>query len=185
MQEEVQNAPVNQEAKDMLPNMQFKNKYAKGDNVWAVFSIGENVKINQLEIKAFVAEVSPAGTRYLYGFTLDGKGHNNGVNMTFLSSDLVFFDRQEAKERAIVRVEDLKKNFDNSIMQVNAQRNETMVKFDGELAKLRAMKEKCNADNLDVEPLEQKAEPVTPEMTPDKEQSNLSDDGEPNKNPEN
>lgn len=180
----------------MSPNMQFENKFAKGDKVWAVFSIGPDVKVNELEIKAFVAEVSEHGTRYLYGFTLDGYGTNEGANMTFLSDDLIFFDKTKAEKRAGERVEDLKAEYDNRIAELNAKRNQAMAQFDDEIARLRKEQLECNANNLEVEPREVQVPPQdvpdvqadteTPETTPDKEQSNSqSDVGEKESNQNN
>lgn len=160
------------------PNMQFKNKYAIGDIVWAVFVNGPNLKVNQFEIKSLNCEVigfdEPA---YIYGFTIDGDGYGDGVNLIFIQENLCFFSRVDAEKKAKTMIGEVLAQYDQEIEQ------ETRT-YEKKIQNLNEQKSKVNANNLEVEPREvevppqeePKADTETPVMTPDEEQSNPSSD---------
>ena len=181
------------EAIVMTPNVQLTNKYSKGDKVWAVFSIGNELKVNEFEIMSFTAElIEDKPVRYLYGFKISGDGHGDGVNLTFLGEDMIFFDRNKAEKRAEQVVGELMESYDKEIedaeMDYKGHLEKTEKTYQAIMTRLREQRNSCTAKNLEVKPREvvvppqepTNAEPVTEPMTPDKEQSNPQSDVEPN-----
>ena len=192
----------------MSPNMQLDNKYCKGDEVWAVFSIGPNIKVGKFTIKSFNAEVmKDKPLRYMYGFSIAGDGHDDGVNLSILMEEMVFFDKNKAKEKAVQMVGDIVSEYSHEIDRMTKEYNTAMevnkAKYEGILETMTQEKSKCNAKNLDVAPREAvvppqekvadgfetkpieennettepvNADPVTPPMTPDNEQTNPESD---------
>uniref|UniRef100_A0A6H1ZRN2 Uncharacterized protein n=1 Tax=viral metagenome TaxID=1070528 RepID=A0A6H1ZRN2_9ZZZZ len=172
----------------MTPNVQLTNKYSKGDKVWAVFSIGNELKVNEFEIMSFTAEIiEDKPVRYLYGFKIAGDGHGDGVNLTFLGENMIFFDRNKAEERAKQVVGELIESYDKEIEDAErdykSHLEKTAKTFDSIMARLREQRNSCNANNLEVKPREVVVPPQTNAdtenvpMTPDKEQSNPQGNG--------
>jgi len=126
------------------PNMQLKNKYAVGDKVWAIFSIGPDIKIGQYTVRSLNAEIigydEPA---YIYGFNIAGDGSEEGVNLTFIKESLIFFDRTEAEKKTAQMVAELLAEYDKE------EANMTK-KFEESMRALREERNKVNNNNLEV-----------------------------------
>jgi hypothetical protein len=124
----------------MTANQQLSNKYKIGDKVWVVFNLEEKIKVNEFSIRVFNTEkVGEGPIKYFYGFSIDGEGKENGVNMSFFDESQLSDTKEEAIKKANESIEILKNNIDNEIEKIK-QSSENQIKIYEE------QKEKIHAD---------------------------------------
>ena len=160
----------------ITPNANLANKYAPGDRVWIVFSLEENIKINQFTILGFVAEQRPAQEgeekkmRYLYAYNVDGEGKENGsVNVSWAEEDLIHFDKKHAQKKAVQLVGDLIYSYREEAENMKASYKQhcemNQKKFEEAMRAHELKMNSVNAKHLEVEGEEEAPECETqPEM---------------------
>jgi len=163
----------------MTHGHKLENKFAIGDEVWAVVALGPNLKVGKYPIRGMNAENLGEQFVYMYHLPVANDGHADGVNMTIVQEDLLSFNREEVEAKAQQMVGKLYKEYDNhiedTIKQLDEQIEQIKEHKDKTVAKLMEEKEKVNADDLVVQPREVSPEepinqPVDEKATIDQEE---------------
>lgn len=144
-------------------NQRLTNKFAVGDEVWAVVSLGPDLKVGKYTIKGMNAELLEGGKwEYMYHIPVGEDGHADGVNLTVAPERLMSHSREDAEKYAQSAVNDIYKEYDIKIAEVTKefekQMEESQNRFDRTIAQYMEEKEKCNADDLVIQPREVKPE---------------------------
>lgn len=171
----------------MTHDHKLDNRFAIGDEVWAVVALGPDLKVGKYPIKGINAENIGGGFYYMYHLPVEHDGHADAVNMTIVREDLLFFDREAAEAKAHESVREIQKSYDDKIAELkdeyDKQMEDSKDQFEKVLAKLIEEREKCNADDLVIQPREaivptaEPAEP-TPNPSPDEPANPTPAEGE-------
>lgn len=150
--------PENKVNVGMTRECKLSNKFAYGDQVWAVVALGPELKVGKYPVLAMNAEFLGQEWVYMYHLPVAADGHADGINNTIVREDMAFFTREEAEARAHECVKDIQKEYDKEIERVSKeyedQMEESKKRFERTISKLHEEKDRCNADDLVIQPRE-------------------------------
>jgi len=157
----------------LTPNATLANKYVPGDQVWVVFSIGPDIKINQFTLTGFVAQLKPdtKEMEYLYSYQMDGTGKEDGVNPSWAKEELIHFDKKHAEKKAVQMMGDLiaayRDEMENKKLEYQELCLSNQKKFDSEMTRMAAEMSQINAKHLEVAAAPGQDQPAEPTQNPE------------------
>lgn len=146
----------------------LSNKFAIGDEVWAVVALGPDLKVGKYPVMGMNAENIGDGFKYMYHLPISNDGHADSINMTIVDEDLMYFDRSDAEKRAVRTVNELQNEYKKKIEEITADYEKDMKESEDEFERrigiLTEEMEKINATDLVIQPriVEKADEPVEP-----------------------